>query len=88
MQWNEIRLHAGENIKNFKNLHYQIRFYAFRTQVKAAIAQVVAKFEISIDKCVPDQMKHPEAFLISPLEFLNVPYHKLYLNFKQLDKLN
>lgn len=53
-------------------------------QVKAAIAQVVAKYEISIDKSVPE----PENMFISPTEFVNVLNHKLYLNFKLAEKIN
>lgn len=57
-------------------------------QVKAAIVQVITKYEISIDRSMPDREKDPDAFMISPLEFLNVPKHKLYLNFKHLEKTN
>lgn len=53
-------------------------------QVKAAIAQVVAKYEISVDKSVPE----PKDLYISPSEFVNVLNHKLYLNFKFLEKTN
>jgi hypothetical protein len=47
-------------------------------QVKAAIAEVVRKFEISVDKSTPETLK------ISPLEFMNVMDSKLWLNFKAL----
>jgi hypothetical protein len=53
-------------------------------QVKAAIAQVVAKYEISIDKSVPNR----EDLFISPSEFVNVLNHKIYLNFKHVKKIN
>lgn len=57
-------------------------------QVKAAIVHVVMTHEISIDKSVPDQKKYPEAFHVSPYEFVNVPRQKLFLNFKRVEKTN
>lgn len=45
-------------------------------QVKAAIVEVVRRFDISVDKQTPENLK------ISPIEFMNVMNHKLMLNFK------
>lgn len=47
-------------------------------QVKAAIVEVVKKFEISVDNQTPENLK------ISPVEFMNVTNHKLMLNFKSI----
>lgn len=49
-------------------------------QVKSAIAEVIRKFEISVDP----QMPKRENLKISPTEFLNVTNHKLMLNFKSI----
>lgn len=47
-------------------------------QVKAAIAEVVKNFEISVD------VNMTENPVIGPVEYLDVPDHKLMLNFSQL----
>lgn len=47
-------------------------------QIKAAIVEVVRRFEISVDE------QTPESLTISPTEFMNVMNHKLMLNFKQI----
>lgn len=47
-------------------------------QIKAAIVEVVRRFEISVDKQTPDNL------VISPTEFMNVMNHKLMLNFKEI----
>lgn len=47
-------------------------------QVKAAIAEVVSNFEISVDSQTPEILK------ISPTEFMNVTDSKLMLNFKSI----
>lgn len=47
-------------------------------QVKAAIAEIVRNFEISVDSQTPDNQ------MVSPVEFLNVPVKKIYLKFKPI----
>lgn len=47
-------------------------------QVKAAIVELVRRFEISVDTQTPEKLK------ISPTEFMNVMDHQLMLNFKQI----
>lgn len=47
-------------------------------QVKSALVEVVRRFEISVDKQTPENLK------ISPTEFMNVMDHTLMLNFKLL----
>jgi hypothetical protein len=48
-------------------------------QVKAAIAEIVRNFEISVDKSMPESLK------ISATEFMNVMDSKLLLNFKEVE---
>jgi cytochrome P450 len=48
-------------------------------QVKAAMAEVVKRFEISVNNQTPENLK------ISPTEFMNVMTSKLWLNFKPID---
>ncbi|CRK95085.1 CLUMA_CG008563, isoform A [Clunio marinus] len=47
-------------------------------QVKAAIAEIVRNFEVTVDKSTPANPK------IGPKEYLNVTDHKLMLNFKRI----
>ena len=50
-------------------------------QSKAAIAEIVKNFEISVNK------KTPEKLIIDPKEFMNITIGGLWLDFKPLKKL-
>lgn len=49
-----------------------------QTEVKAAIAEVVRNFKISIDEITPRYLK------VSPNEFMNLPDQKVLLHFQQI----